>query len=402
MPYYRDVFDSLKVKPEDIRTPEDLHAFPLLSREHIQGLPLKTFIAKDVDVSRCKSFTTSGTTGTPLKIYYRRSDWTLLNLGWLRVFLSSGMNPWHRRVAFTGQQNPQQRKSWYEHLRLWRRKDISTWGRHEEWIEEIRRWKPQVLMGYSMTLRVLAEACEKYDIRDIRPRILFSTSGMLDEACRKYLRAIFLSRIIDIYASYEAGCIAWECEKCSGYHVSSDTLVVEVLKNGRPASPGEEGEVVITNLHSYAMPLIRYRQGDIVTVSGRRPACGRGFPLLENIQGRINDCIVLKNGHRISSQPFFFCVQLVPGVRRWQIFQERIDRIKVTIEPNDAFTESSRQLLEDNLRDLVKDQLSIEIALVDSIPISPASKFRQVSSNLRPNLTKGDEYSNFDSHKEPM
>ena len=384
--YYQKLFDSLKIKPKDIRKIEDLQILPIISKKQLQDLPLKEKIAKNIDPKQCKSLATSGTTGIPLKMFFTLQDSTLMNLSWARVFFSCGMKPWYKMIAFIGQQNVSKRKSWYEHFGLWRRKETSTWNKPEDWIEEIREWKPEVLIGYVMTLKLLGEAIQKYQMKNITPKIIFHSSALLDDFSRQFLKSVFKSKIIDIYGSDEGGCIAWECGKCSGYHICSDMVIVEILKNGKPVSPGEEGEVVITNLHSYAMPFIRYKQEDIVTLSNEKPICGRGFPLLEHIEGRTDDFIVLRNGWKISPHPFYHCMDPVPSVRRWRIIQENINKLKVEIEPIKNFNSDTQQIIDNNLKKLVGNKIEIKIFLVDSIPIDSSSKFRVVSSKIGRNF----------------
>ena len=380
VPYYQKLMAGLKLRPEDIRSGQDLERLPLLSRDCLQGAPPTEVTAGNIDLRKCVSPTTSGMTGQPLKVLFRREDWTIMNLTWVRAFLASGLSPGQKRAAFTGPRDPAEGRHWYEYLGLWRRKDISTWLDQKTWIETVRRWRPAALVGYSMTLRVFAEAVQKYRVLDIRPKYIFSTAGILDDVTRRVLKDVFRAEVIDIYASVEGGCLAWECRVCGGYHLSEDTLVVEILKDGRPAPPGEAGEVVLTNLHSHAMPLIRYRTGDEAAWARQEPSCGRRLKLLAGIQGRVNDCIVLKTGERISSQPLFFAVQNVPGVKRWRITQESSDRLLVEIEPTTEFSDVSKHSIIRNLRELVRGQMSVTVSLVSSFPFDPALKFRQVQS----------------------
>ncbi len=374
--------DGLELKPEDIRNAEDLRRLPLLSRDSLQRAPAAEFLAENIDPRTYVSVTTSGTTAQPLKVLYRREDWTIMNLTWVRAFLASGMSSWQKRAAFIGRRDPAEGRHWYEYFGFWRRKDISTWLDQEAWIEAVRRWKPAALVGYAMTLRVFAEAVQRHRILDVRPKFAFSTAGILDDVTRRILNDVLGAKVIDIYASVEGGCVAWECRACGGYHLSEDTLIVEILKDGRPARPGESGEAVITNLHSLAMPLIRYRTGDEVTLSQKEPSCGRRLPLLAGIQGRVNDCIVFRTGERLSSQPFFFAVQDVPGVGRWRITQESFDCLHVEIEPMPEFNESSKRTIVKNLTDLVRQEMSITISLVSSFPFDADLKFRQVQSKM--------------------
>lgn len=383
VPYYRELFDSLKLKPEDIKKIDDLRQIPLTSRKQFQDLRLEEKMARGIDPERCVPSVTSGSTGIPLEMYFTPSDKTLMNLSWARAFLSSGMKPWYKMISFTGEQDEKNKKSWYEYLGLWRNKEITVWKKPEEWIKEIQEWKPQVLVGYVMTLKILGEVIQENQIQGILPKLIVHSSAVLDPFSWKFLDSVFHAKIADVYGSDEGGCIAWECDRCSGYHIYSDMVIVEILKNGEPVPPGEDGEVIITNLHSYAMPFIRYTQDDIATLSKKRPLCGRGFPLLEQIQGRKDDFIVLKNGQKMGSHPFYRSISFIPGIKRWRITQEDIDNLKVEIEPAANFSLEIQKVLEKKLKTLVRNQININIFIIDSIPISPSVKFRAVSSKIK-------------------
>lgn len=382
VPYYRDMFDSLRLKPSDIRRAEDLAALPITTKAQLKALPLHERAASGVDLDRCKRSLTSGTTGVPLEIYFSRDDWTRLNLGVARAFMACGMRPWHRMTSFVGRRDVHKKRSWYEYLGMWRGQDLSSWASADEWIASIRRWKPRALVGYVVTLRLLAEAVRREGIRDIRPSLVISGSGVIDEFTRRLIDSTFGCRVADFYGSFEAGAIAWQCDRCRDYHISVDTVVLEVLRGGRPVKPGEEGEAVITNLFSHTMPFIRYLQDDVVVRSPRSPACGRQLPLLERVVGRTDDFITLRSGRRIPSQPFYYSIEPAPGIRRWRVVQESLATLRVDIETEPTFGPRSREIIEENLRAVVGDEMELKIVLTQSLSVPPGMKFRQVSSLL--------------------
>jgi phenylacetate-CoA ligase len=383
VPFYRAIFEDRKLRPEDIRTVADLAALPLVSKKELQGLPTKEKLAAGYRPGTCRAFLTSGTAGTPLPVFYSRRDWTMVNLGSARAFFAMGMRPWHRMASFVGKSpRPEKDRKWYERLGVWRGRDISSRQDPSDWIAALHGWRPQVLIGYVMTLRILAEAVRDKGAQVWTPDLIISGSGVLDEFTRRLLASVFSCRVMDYYASFEAGTIAWECRTCGGYHLSSDTVIVEALADGKPAPPGRAGEVVITNLHSYAMPFIRYRQEDEIVLAARRPKCGRGLPLLERIQGRADDCVVMSDGRKIPSQPFYYSIEPVPGVKKWKVVQEDLLTIRVDIEPGPEFTGESRRLIERNLRKVVGETMKIEFVIGPSLPVLPSQKYRQVSSLL--------------------
>jgi phenylacetate-CoA ligase len=250
------------------------------------------------------------------------------------------------------------------------------------WLSEVSRWRPHAIMGYVNVLRLFGESVLQAGGAGISPRLVFTTSELLDEGSRSFLGSVFKAPVFNIYASAEAGCMAWECPRCGAMHISSDTVVFEVLKDGHPVGAGEEGEVVVTNLHSYTMPFIRYRQGDLARMSARQPACGRNLPLLDAIEGRQDDCIVLPEGRRISYSPFYYCVQSTPGLRRWRIVQEDLHTLRVELEPGPGFDPAARAVIAANLRNVVGLDMAITVDVVASLTPEPGRKFRSVSSRV--------------------
>jgi len=382
VPYYRELFDAANIMPEDIRDVEDLKNIPITSRQTLNNLKKEEMTAQGIDLNSCRVSATSGTTSIPLRIHSTPHDSTMMSLGWARAFLSCGMRPWYKSIAFIGHKHVKPKKSWYEHFGMWRRKEISARDHPDDWISACQEWKPQVITGYVMTLKLFAEIVREKRIENIKPKLIFHSSGIIDPYSREFLESAFHARVVDFYGSDEAGCVAWECEECSAYHVASDMTIVEVLKNGKPAKAGDDGEIVITNLHSYAMPFIRYKQADVGILSGKKITCGRSFPLLERIQGRVDDYITLKSGRRISPHPFYHCLDPVPDIRKWQIIQKSLDEIHVLIESGPDFSVDSQRSIKDNVLDLVQNELEVKIFLVDSIDIDPSRKFRSVSSNV--------------------
>jgi phenylacetate-CoA ligase len=382
VPYYRRLFDSVGLKPADIRGLSDLEKVPMTTRNGLLEHPLTDITARGIDLKRCRVQMTSGTTGVPFRHYHRRSDLTRVNFGWARAYLAHGMKLRDRIASFQGRRDAGRTRSWYEALGVWRRRMLSASDLPETWISDLTAWKPQVLLGYSMTLALLASALRARPALRYRPRLIFHTSGLLLERDREDIARALASRVIDLYGSEEGGCIAWECPRCRGYHVNADMVALEIVEAGRIAPVGTPGEVVITNLHSFAQPLIRYRQGDIAAWSLEAPACGRGLPLIENIQGRIDDFVILPSGRRVSPHPLHWAVLAVPGIKRWRIVQEARDRIRVEVVAGPEFPADGPAVIEANVRRILAENAAVAVAVVDAIAQDPRKKFRLVVSNV--------------------
>jgi phenylacetate-CoA ligase len=308
----------------------------------------------------------------------------------IRAFSAFGAKFWYKMAQLSGEKNIAEKRSIFHHHCIWRSWRISTWEPIESWIDKIQQWKPHIIWGYVTTLQVLAEEIIKKEIKNINPSLVISSGGVLFQETRDVISSAFNARVFDFYASWEAGSIAWECPICEGYHINSDMVVLELLKDGKPVPLGHEGEVVITNLNNYTMPFIRYSQLDGAIRPNEEPLCGRCFPLLKTITGRLGDYIILPSGKKVTPHLFARIMSLTPGIAQFKFVQERIDLITIEIVPLKGFNQVRSDALEKELRKLVGDDMKIEIALAKEIKFDSWHKMRLVSSKV--SRKKGEYY----------
>jgi len=249
-------------------------------------------------------------------------------------------------------------------------------------VTELQQRKPDYLFGYCMTLRLIARSLKERAITTVRPRVIVTTSGVLDSNTRKEIADAFQCPVHDLYASWEGGILAWECDACGGYHVNSDWAVLEVLNDGRPAKPGEEGEVVITNLHSMGMPFVRYRQGDMVVREERQPSCGCHLPLVRSICGRRPDMIVLPSGRLASPHAFMVMLDHVKGIQQWRLTQREKAHFRLDVMASPEFGADSEVTVRNGLFNLVGRPVAVDIVRVESLPATDSGKFRYVISEV--------------------
>lgn len=390
VPFYRDLYDRSGVSPEDLKSPGDLRRFPIVTRHEIQATPLAQLVAEGTDLESCLRSRTSGSTGVPLEILFQASDRAAMNPSFLRVYMAWGLRPWHRVTTLQARSEKLGRRSWYQNFGIFRTRTLSSRDEPDRWIEALRQWRPQMIHGYSLTLKLLAEALERNGPHDLRVPLVTSTSGVLDDGARRQLASTLGARVVDIYASDEAGSvIAWECPRCSGYHLCSDTVLTEFLSDGRRARPGEDASVVITNLTGRTMPLIRYDQGDVARVADEQPICGRGFSLMESVRGRSGDFILLRSGRKLTPHPFFLVLDHALGVGRWQVVQKEIDRISVTVTMPGGHTDDDLDSIRRAIGELVDSDTIIDVDVVDEIRRTSQTKLRSVVSHLPEEQTPG-------------
>jgi phenylacetate-CoA ligase len=187
--------------------------------------------------------------------------------------------------------------------------------------------------------------------------------------------------ISDIYSSQEVGYIALQCPDGDCYHIQSENLLVEILdESGMPCGPGETGRVVITTLHNFAAPLIRYEIGDYAEVA-EPCVCGRGLPALKRILGRRRNLITLPNDKRFWPVFGFSKFREIAPVRQYQIIQTAIDRLDVRLVVDTQLTGEQENLLRNVICDAIGYPMNICFMYLDSIPVI-AGKFEEFRSEV--------------------
>ncbi len=326
--YYRQLFDSAGVKPEDIRDRKDLLRIPITTKRHLQSLPIEKITAKSFNPGASIKLRTSGSTGIPLEIILSTKDLRFRGAVLKRTILAHRCHPGDKVVHLTNHRSIY-RRDWYEYLGIRRRYEISALSEMDDQIRRLKRIRPDILIGYPSGLLAAAETLKQKKVERIFPKLILSGGAILTPQAREFLNATFVTTTIDFYNSWEFGSIAWECKYQAGYHINADTLIVEVVQDGREALFGESGEIVVTALDSYAMPFIRYHLGDIGVLSDRRCPCGRGLPLLEKLEGRTNDYVKLPNGKRIMPATIVTALSNIPGISQFQFVQEEKDQCRI-------------------------------------------------------------------------
>ncbi len=357
--FYRERFDRCGVGPGDIRSSEDLIRLPVVTKEE-----MRLAIAASAEIPETSRWSsTSGSTGTPMRFPFLPRDLSLLNLTWLRPLRAHGIPARARVLEITGPHNIRGRSRWYQRLGAWRKRSISIFAGEEEWLAALQASRPDVLWGYSGSLKLLAHFIEKNRRPAFRPRWVVGVSDLADDEGREGIRRVFATPLIDLYGAAEAGCISWICPVCGEYHINSDHLIVEFA----PALPGNPRRILLTNLNSYAFPIIRYDIGDLGYPSLRAPACGRGLPLMRIVEGRSDAVIRLPSGRLLSPMFFFAAMKKFPWPARWRVVQEEPGRIRVQVVPD-----ASRVFVASEagawIGQTIAEPVRIDIEVVVSIP----------------------------------
>ncbi len=390
VPYYREVFDDRGLVPEDIQTLDDLTLLPFLTREDLQN-NLPALKARNYPDSAFEYVTTGGSTGIPVGFYYekgvsRAREWAFMKTQWDRVGYRFG----DRCVVLRGYIVGTPRTGVY-----WKKTLFGRWllmsSHHmtEEtlpsYIEQIRRFKPRFIQSYPSTAVMLARFMVDHGV-DPFPTVkaILCGSENLYPWQRTLLTEAFGCRVFSWYGNSEQTVLAGECEESTSYHIFPEYGIVELIgRDGNPVSrSGEMGEVVATNLTNYVCPLIRYRTRDVAVATEKRCSCGRQYPLLEKVEGRLQEFIVTRNGDLISVTPINYESEAFENIKQFQMYQEKMGELVLKVVRKPTYTEEDTQQLVKELRCQLGDGVDVHVRFVDEIPRTEGGKFRYLIQNL--------------------
>lgn len=387
--YYDEVFSQQGITISDtLSVWETFPRLPFLSKQTLRtrahDLLTETPPPKGTSV-----FKSSGTTGTPTEIYYSPEMHAFelavpeaRNLSW------AGVNYRDRRVMFGArkvcrfdqQQPPFWRFSPAEDLAYASIYHLSP-RNLPSYIKFLHEFKPSVIMGYPNALNIIARYSADNKMPLPKARAVFTTSETVTEHLREAIETAWQCRIFDRYGAVECCMFASQCE-LGRYHVSPDVGIIEIIdENGNPCPPGVIGEIVCTGLHNSLQPLIRYRIGDAARWAiDQTCPCGRQMPILESIEGRIEDMCVTPDGRQILR--FDTAFKGVATIKEAQVVQEEPDRFVVLVVPAEDYSEADSERIRQNMRLHIGDVKS-EVQLVTSIPRTSSGKFKAVVSKLK-------------------
>jgi phenylacetate-CoA ligase len=339
VPYYRMLFDRHQIDPRAIQGVGDLAKIPISSKGDLREQP-RAVIARGVDPARLRTSVTSGSSGEPFEIRRTLLEHNLLHLFQWRARRLLGQQPGDRIARILQPHSVRRQDSrlvgmMVEVLGIERNLHLSLAEAPQILFERLRAFRPDIVTGFPAVLTRLAAEAEATLLDGISPRLVLTDSEVLTPAMRACIRSGWRTPVYELYASHETRLIGWECPARGGLHSCDDAVILEVLRDGRAVRPGERGEVVVTALHSYAMPFIRYRLGDIVTRGKESCACGLPFATIRTIQGRMLDLFCLPSGRYV--HPYEILAGIANDRIEWisqhQLVQERIDRIVLLFVP---------------------------------------------------------------------
>lgn len=388
VPYYRGVMDERKLRPEDIRSVDDLTKLPLLTRDGIRD-NFDALIARNHRRSSLIMGHTSGTTGSPLEFLYDSNICLVKTVADWRQKKWAGINPGDRMAFFLGRvvvpisrkKPPFWRTNWVLNHIFFSSFHLSD-ENIDKYIEKLHQYAPLALEGYPSTVSIIARFLLSRK-RTLPLKAVFTSSETLFPQQKEAIESAFECRLFDFYGLAERTMFATECDSHEGHHLNMDFGITEILKNdSQPAAPGEMGRIVTTGLYNFGMPLIRYQTSDITALKKEKCSCGREFPLMEDVTTKAEDIITTLDGRLISSSILTHPFKPMHNVAESQIIQEDRQNITIKIIKRPSYSDEDTQYLLKEFKERVGDGMNVRIEFVESIPRTSSGKFRWVISRV--------------------
>lgn len=393
VPYYGKIIGETFGHPDNIRNLDDFAQLPILEKRDINHHS-SSLVARNFNVGDMIADSTGGSTGETVRYFEDRNELSQRFAAAIRSDMWAGLKPGDRHAQIWGSVLDLDKESAVKRLidkMLLRRLFISSFrlsdAALEKALHQIRDFRPQTLIGYPTPLYRLAHYIEESNSPALQIASIISSSETLHDDQRETIERVFGCRIFNRYGCREFGPLAAECEMHQGLHFFTDRFIVELLPHHTEDNK-EYCELVITDLHKFGMPFIRYRIGDLCVRAVAACECGRGFPVIERIAGRSFDLIQGTNGNYVAGTFWTLLFRSVPGIIMFQVVQKSRDRIVVLLETDGRLSQSSRDSLQAGIRKKCGDDMQVDIEVVPRIECGSSGKHRLVICELKEDVAR--------------
>lgn len=344
VPFYHDLYQAASFHPDDLRGWDDFHHLPTVTKDqviaHFPGQMLaRGHALEDLVVSR-----SSGSSGKVLDIAYDSRAMVVYLLAGLRLYsMGFPYRPWHRQLYVYTSSYPLDSLFGLYPLRF-----VSTLAPIPEIIAKLKEYRPHLLVCYPSHLKQIEQSLAQEDLAEIRLDCISVNSEMSTQAERDHLARRFGCPVLDEYSSEELTRIAAQCREGT-YHLFEDINYMETKPE--PGREGGPGALIGTNLHNFAMPMIRYEQNDLGRIEESTCSCGWHFRTLAGLQGRKNDSFLLPSGRMVSSgflldASYEILLTYRTAVKDFCLIQQARDQIVLEVVAGDGWCAEVKSAIE--------------------------------------------------------
>jgi len=396
VPYYRRIFKTADIKPEEIKNVEDLKKLPVLTHENVRQC-LDDLVAVNIPKRSLARVQTGGTTGHPLLLYADKNEMSSSKACLYRGWRWCGYKIGEKMAQIWGVPTVASKyKRLRERLRrlVTRNILVGAWNLSDKNVEDalkrLNKEKPTFLRGYASPIYLLAKFIEQNGINlEFEAAGISTTAEPLFDFQRETIERAFHCEVFDQYGCGEVNSMAFDCEEHTGLHIPIERVYIEFLseKDYSPVSEEKTGRIVVTSLDNYGMPLIRYDTEDLGIKKDDYCSCGRKLPLMDSIVGRTIDTMKLPNGNILFGGFFVIALEDMEwiakyGIIQFQVTQTKRNHIMLKIQSQRTPSEQGLRSFTDLIKRYIGDDVVFEIEFVDKIPVSASGKRRYILSTV--------------------
>ncbi len=387
VPFYKDLFMEKGFEPSNLSGLGDLAKIPLLDKKEIRANAERL---KSINAKHLSRYNTGGSSGEPLVFFigkdrvthdvaakWRATRWWGVDIGDPEIVI------WGSPVELGSQDKIKMLRD-----RVIRSHLVPAFEMSEKnldgFIQQIKTIKPKMLFGYPSALAHIASHAEKKGLNfiELDIKVAFVTSEKLYDHQREIIERMFDCPVANGYGGRDAGFIAHQCSS-GAMHISAEDIIVEIVDNeGQVLPKGESGEIVVTHLATQDFPFIRYRTGDVGVLSDEMCSCGRGLPILKEIQGRTTDFVIAQDGTVLHGLALIYVLRDLEGIAAFKIIQETKEKTIVQIVKNKNFVSTALDIIKQEFKKRLGMKVNIEFEFLDEIKKEKSGKFRYVISKV--------------------
>ena len=393
IPYYKRIVKEHNIQFSEDTIFEDIKKFPLLTKDVIRNNFDELYKFRDNTYYRNSS---GGSTGEPVVFYQDKNylEWAIANKYLFNEWAGRKLGDPMVKLWGSLRDTLKGGQSFKGYLRQ-QLSGITILNSNKmiekvmyEYVKRINNIKPYLILAYTSSIDELARFIQEHHLSVYSLPAVMTTAGVLYPEVYERIKKVFVTKVFNRYGSREVSDIACNCEKSDGLHLNTDIHYLEIVDDeGREVEVGKPGNIIITLLTNYTMPLIRYKIGDRGILSAKNSQCGHGFPLLKKVTGRIKSVFINKFGDSIGDDLFIALFRLKENVKQFQIIQETIDYIIINLvlmdktklkDVNEEFKEANQAI-----RKVMGEEIEIKYNIVNKIKQSPSGKFMYIFSRVK-------------------
>lgn len=383
--FYKNKFDEARFDPYSFSNLSELEKIPILTKTEIRD-NIDTIISKAHQENELHHSETGGTTGVKMMFFrdnacipfkeaslFRFDKWTGWDFGDRMgiVWPATGdyVGHWTKKAKFKNE--------------LFLRQVVFPAAVMDEksisgYVNDLIKNNATMIRAFTSPLYEIAKYIVSKGIKNVNLKGVITTGEPLYIHQRKTISQAFNCNVFDSYRSREAGPLAQECELHNGMHINAESLYIEAVQpENRDDFEDGMGDIVVTDLLNYGMPLIRYKMGDMGILSDEKCPCGRGLPLLKKIAGRTSDIFYTPDKKCVTAGSLvLYLVDEAPGLLgQVQIIQDKINHLIIRMTPDPAPTEEIKNYQTEKVKELFGSEVQVSFELVDCIPREKSGKY---------------------------